>query len=78
MYELETLGKAIEYMRDKLDQIAEAIMGDPTDANKPGILIRLDRVERSCAGLKRALALLGGALVTVTATIIAAFVIKLV
>ncbi len=44
MTALETLVTA---MKDKLDKIAEVILGDPTDVDKPGVMIRLDRLERS-------------------------------
>lgn len=76
--DLESLNKTVEYMRDKVDMIYAALIGDPTDESKPGFLIRLDRLERSYASHRRALTIFGGALITVVATIIAAFVIKLV
>ena len=76
--DLESLSNAMEYMKGKVDMIVAALIGDPTDGTKPGLLIRLDRTERSVASLERKLTLVGGALVTVIATIIAAFVIKLV
>ncbi len=34
-------------MKEKLDKIAEVILGDPTDEKNPGVMIRLDRLERS-------------------------------
>ena len=44
MTELENL---VQTMSIKLDKIAEVILGDPTDSTKPGVMIRLDRLERS-------------------------------
>lgn len=37
----------VQAMSDKLDRIAEVILGDPTNIDKPGVMIRLDRLERS-------------------------------
>jgi len=44
MTALETL---VTSMGEKLDKIAVVILGDPTDESKPGVMIRLDRLERS-------------------------------
>ena len=76
--DLESLSKTVEYMKDKVDIIHAALVGDITDKTKPGLLIRLDRLERSYAGHRRALAWFGGALGTLIATVIAAFMIKLI
>ncbi|KKN19233.1 hypothetical protein LCGC14_0947780 [marine sediment metagenome] len=70
--DLESLSKTVEYMKNKVDMIVSAIVGDPTDESKPGLLIRLDRIERFNAALKWVLALFGSAF----AMIIAALVIK--
>ena len=45
--ELESLVQEMRRIREKLDMIAEAVIGNPVDNNKPGMLIRLDRLERS-------------------------------
>lgn len=37
----------VQGISDKLDRIAEVILGDPTDMDKPGVMIRLDRLERA-------------------------------
>ena len=39
--------KTIKKMRRKLNEIALVILGDPTDQTNPGVMIRLDRLERS-------------------------------
>lgn len=44
---LETIAKNMLEMKEKLDQIIYAILGDPNDQTKPYVLIRLDRLERS-------------------------------
>ncbi len=76
--DLESLSNTVIYMKGKLDVIYTALIGDPTDESKPGVIVRLDRLERSYAGQKRLLTLFGGALVTLVATIVGAFVIKLI
>lgn len=76
MADLESLSQAVEYMRKKLDMIVEAIIGDPTDELKPGLLIRMDRLERSYANHRKVLTLFGGGLVTVIGTIIAAIILR--
>jgi hypothetical protein len=72
--DLETLSKTVEYMKGRLDVIYTVLIGDPTDGSKPGVIVRLDRLERSNAVLKW----VGGVLVTVVATIVGAFVIKMI
>ena len=76
MPDLDSLKQTVDYMRGKLDMIVEAIIGDPTDELKPGLLIRLDRLERSYSTQKKVLAIIGGGLITVIGTIIAALVLK--
>ena len=43
----ESLENIVKDMRILLNKIAEVILGDPTDVTKPGVMIRLDRLERS-------------------------------
>ena len=77
MPDLESLSKTVEYMRDKLDTVAAAILGDPTDQQqRPGIILRLDRLERSYANHRRALACLGGGVITILAAVVAAVIIR--
>ena len=49
-------------MGEKLDKIAEVILGDPTDSAKPGVMIRLDRLERSNQSKTRVLWVLASGL----------------
>lgn len=66
----------LEQMEKKLDRIAEAIIGDPADETKPGLVIRLDRLERSYSSMKKAVAVLGGSLVSVIVTVATAIILK--
>ncbi len=77
MSELDSLKQTVDYMRDRLDMIVEAIIGDPTDELKPGMLIRLDRLERSYNNQRKILTLIGGGLLTTVGTIIAAIILRL-
>ncbi len=71
---LESLSSTVEYMKGKLDVIYTVLVGDPTDEAQPGVIVRLDRLERSNAVLRW----VGGVLITVVATIVGAFIIKLI
>ena len=53
--------KIIEEIKEKLDLIISAIMGDPNDISNPGIMIRLDRLERSNKTLRNCLYLVSSA-----------------
>jgi len=44
---MDVLEQLVKDMGVKLDKIAEVILGDPTDSDNPGVMIRLDRLERS-------------------------------
>lgn len=66
----------LKQMEEKLDLIVGAVLGDPTDETKPGLLIRLDRLERSYMMMKKAMMALGGGFVTIVATIIATFILR--
>ena len=49
----------LQYIKEKLDMLIEAIMGDPTDVTNPGVIIRLDRLERSGTNARNLLWLIG-------------------
>lgn len=76
MSELHQLSEAVKYMKDKLDEIAEAITGSPTDTNKPGIIIRLDRLERSYTKHRRTLAIFVSGMIAVVGTTITALLLR--
>ncbi len=56
--------KEIAYIKAKLDTLCAAIMGDPTDPEKPGLILRIDRLEQSRKFQSRVLWVLGGGVVT--------------
>lgn len=76
MQDLEALKTVIVAMERKLDMLVSALLGDPTDKENPGMLIRLDRLERSNATMKRVLTAFGTGLIAVIGTIGAAFIIQ--
>jgi hypothetical protein len=44
---LAALAGELKQIREKLDVIVVAVVGDPSDPSKPGVLLRLDRLEQS-------------------------------
>lgn len=58
-------------IRDKLDRLDEAIRGN----GKPGIQVRLDRLEVFAAGRSRLLWIIAGSVVTLTLTMIGKIVL---
>lgn len=70
--EFESLVQEMRRMREKLDTIAEAVIGDPADSNKPGMLIRIDRLERSHRFMK----VCGGILVSGMVTMVTALALR--
>ena len=73
----QELANQLKYMKEKLELVADAVVGDPSDSNKPGLVIRLDRVERSHVSMKRVLTVISSALVSVAVIVIANIIIKL-
>ncbi len=47
MDDLVQLAGELKQIREKLDVIVLAVVGDPSDPNKPGVLLRIDRLEQS-------------------------------
>ena len=76
LMELKELVTLVEYIKDKLDVVCDAVIGTPGDQNKPGVLIRLDRVERVVANVRRVVFLLSSAVIGVVGTIVAALIIR--
>jgi len=62
--EMNQCQRAFEQINGKLDRLDEAVRGN----SKPGIQLRLDRLEASERGRNRLLWLISGTLVTLVAT----------
>lgn len=60
-------------MRSELRDVRVAISGDPTDATKPGIMTRLDRLEQQMAAVQWFTRSVFGAVVTVVVGAVAGF-----
>lgn len=75
------LDARLDELCSKLDRLIEVIQGDPTDENKPGLIIRLDRleqykklIEKKQQQMMRLIIALSGGL----GTVIAALIVKLI
>jgi len=45
--------KEIQYIKEKVDMLVSAVIGDPSDLTKPGHGIRIDRLEQSSKLFKK-------------------------
>jgi hypothetical protein len=74
---LDQLTKEFLSIKDKIDIMFEALVGDPTNTKeKPGFLIRIDRLERSYSILKTVSIMMGGGLITVICTLITGVILR--
>ena len=64
----------LTYIKEKLDILCDAVLGDPTDQNNPGMLLRIDRLEQSRKNMRNGIILLSGGLMTVITTIILRYI----
>ncbi len=62
MSDLQSLRESVQEIKDKLDVVISALMGDPKTPTIPGIIVRLDRLEQSNKFKNRILWTLGIAL----------------
>jgi len=60
----QTIERRLEAIDAKLDRLDEAIRGNPGNGSKPGILVRLDRLEQNARRQSRLIWLIVGAIVT--------------
>lgn len=60
----QTIERRLEAIDAKLDRLDEAIRGNPGNGSKPGILVRLDRLEQDARRQSRLIWLIVGAIVT--------------
>ncbi|MBI1372478.1 MAG: hypothetical protein GC159_06925 [Phycisphaera sp.] len=61
---IEAIEKQLDAINAKLDRLDEAIRGTPGNGTKPGILIRLDRLEQDARRQGKLIWLIVGAAVT--------------
>ena len=62
---MEKLAAEIKYIREKIDMLIGAVIGDPSDPEKPGHGIRIDRIEQSLKTFKKIVWLLGAGIIAV-------------
>lgn len=60
----QTIERRLEAIDAKLDRLDEAVRGNPGNGSKPGILVRLDRLEQDARRQSRLIWLIVGAIVT--------------
>jgi len=60
--------RVLQAIRDDVREIRAAVLGDPTDTDKPGLHLRVDRLERTAAAQSRMLWVVVGAVVASGAT----------
>ena len=58
----------IDSLHEKLDRLDEAIRGTPGNGNRPGILVRLDRLEQHANNQSRLMWLVIATVITVSAS----------
>ena len=75
---MSNLEETILEMKKQLDMLVAAIVGDPTDTSNPGVIIRLDRLERSYKTMKYVLTLVSSGMLTIISAIITAIVLRLI
>jgi len=63
----------IAYIKAKLDMLCAAVLGDPTNPDKPGLLLRIDRLEQKSKFQSKILWLLGGGIVATSFRLIFSF-----
>ena len=66
--------KEIAYIKARVDVIYAAIIGDPANPNKPGLILRIDRLEQKSKLQSKILWLIsGGVIVSLSRIIITYF-----
>ncbi len=76
MANLDQLVTELKNVQLKLDQLVDAVIGDSADVNRPGLIIRVDRLERSQRNLKTTMYALGSCTLGVIGTILAAIILR--
>lgn len=62
----EAVVHRLDTIEAKLDRLDEAIRGNPGNGSRPGILVRLDRLEQDARRQSRLIWLIIGAVITAT------------
>lgn len=60
---MEKLAAEIKYIREKIDMLIGAVIGDLSDPEKPGHGIRIDRIEQSLNTFKKLFWVLSGGII---------------
>lgn len=72
----EHIQQQLEYIKEQLDSIVAGLNGDTSDANKPGLFLRVDRLEQSKKAHNRILwTIISGTVITL-GTVAAALLVK--
>jgi len=66
--QFEHCKEQFESLHEKLDRLDEAIRGTPGNGTRPGILVRLDRLEQDAKRQSKLIWLIIGAVVTASAS----------
>jgi len=66
----------LDYIKRQLDSIVAALSGDPSDVDKPGLFLRVDRLEQSKKAHNRILWTIIGGGATITATVVGAILVR--
>ena len=72
--QFEHCKEQFELLHEKLDRLDEAIRGTPGNGSRPGILVRLDRLEQHANRQSKLIWLIIGAVITASASGAVAFI----
>ena len=70
-----TVERQFESIQRKLDRLDEAIRGTAGNGSKPGILVRLDRLEQDAKRQSRLIWLIAGSLITALGSALVAWLL---
>lgn len=70
------LDVTLRHLKSQIDRIALAVLGDPSDTQKPGHSIRLDRLEQTNKWQGRLIVALGSVILTIAASVTVAFIVE--
>jgi hypothetical protein len=66
----------LKFIKEQLSQVLAALRGDPSDENRPGLFLRVDRLEQSKKTHNRILWTIVCGGTTAVATVVAALLIR--